>query len=129
MSKHKSKITKGPAQVVITGEPVYVKELFTLTDSTTGDSTPAARVIRAKVGTEGLVYINDQFPVEELETRLDYTKRQMEYEQAVDKLRYENEQERYSLNDAQLTALKKSAAQAIESKTAGKPIMLEGMDA
>lgn len=122
MSKSKYKVVKGaPAFVVITGEPVYVKELTAT--SPHGDPEEGAKVVRAVVTSEGIVYRHEYFPLEELETRFEQAKRHVEFEEFAEGLRRDAENRMYSLSPNQLKAVK--AAQAKNPST----LIIEGTDA
>lgn len=100
MSKSKFKLTKGLAQHIVTGEPLFITSID-------GDQ---ATTCRAKMAQSGLEYITETFPCDQLETRYNAAQRVIEFEMFLDELRAEASEKRYSLDKLQLGALKQMAA-------------------
>lgn len=96
MSKSKYKVTKGLAQVITTGEPVFVKGFGQRTDLF-GDNETVATVIRPVVTQNGIEHKREEIPLEELETRHEQFKRNLEFDSFARGLQEEAEAKRYAL--------------------------------
>jgi hypothetical protein len=108
MSKSKYTVIAGLASVKTTGEPVFVKG-FELRSNLFGDGQErVAIVIRPVVTQNGIDYRKEEIPVEELETRHEQVKRNIEFEQFVQTLRQESEAKRYALPTELREALEKN---------------------
>ena len=81
MSKSKFKVQPGLAFVITTGEPVYV---LNITDG-------KADVVRPVTGEAGTRHEYEAFPLDQLETRHEQIKRNMEYAEYAEALRSEME--------------------------------------
>jgi hypothetical protein len=92
MSKSKYKITAGLHYVITTGEPVFVKAV--------GDGAAICR--RPVVGQDGLRYVEESFPVEELETKYEQVRRNIDVDLMNMELRQEAEERLYKLQEADL---------------------------
>lgn len=87
MSKSKLKVQKGLAHVITTGEPVFVKG-FGANTNLFGETEPIAYIIRPVLTqTNGIEYRKEEIPLEELETRYEQAKRNVEFEQSIAALR------------------------------------------
>ena len=111
MSRSKFKVGKGLAQVITTGEPVFVKEL----------DNEAATVVRAIVTPEGIVHREELFPVEQLETRFENAKRGVELEAYIMGLRREAEQKQFAMPDKM-----KAVLEQYKQNKNGKQLIVEG---
>jgi hypothetical protein len=97
------------AQVISTGEPVFVKDL----------DEESATVIRAIVTqNDGIVYREELFPIEQLETRFENAKRGVELEAYVVKLRRDAQEREFNLSGQ----MKK----ALEAHQANNKLIVEG---
>jgi hypothetical protein len=101
LSKSKYKVTKGLAQVITTGEPVFV----------TSTDEQSAGVVRPVVTQNGVEYREETFPLEQLETRFEAAKRSVEFDGFLQDLREEAQNKRYSLSAGMKAALKANAPQ------------------
>lgn len=108
MSDSKYKVTKGLAQISITGEPVWVKSI--------GEDT--AEVIRPIAGQNGIVYSDETLPLEILETRYKGAKRVIEFEDFVQTLRQEAEAKRYQLSPVTTSQLQNALEKVKQSQPA-----------
>ena len=112
MAKSKFKLGKGLAQIVITQEPVFIRSFTSRFNPLTDETEEAALVTRGVVTDNGIIYRQETFPIDELETIHEYAKRRVAFEQFVRELQFKSEEEAYSMNNAQLAAVKKVVAQA-----------------
>ena len=111
MSKPKFKVTKGLAFVITTGEPVYVTGLE-------GDLATVTRGVGGE--NQGPTYIEETFPVEQLETRHEQIKRNMEYAEYAEELKIGMDRRLYQFaaeEDKKPQAKVPSLAQLIPMKT------------
>ena len=109
MSRSKFRVAKGLAQVISTGEPVFVKDI----------DAESATVVRAIVTqNDGIVYREELFPIEQLETRFENAKRAVELEAYVVKLRRDAQEKEFNL-PAQMK-------RALEQNANGNQILIEG---
>ena len=114
MAESKTKVTKGLAYHVVTGEPVYVQTI-----ETDLAGTDVATVTRGIIKQDGLFYQAEKFPLHELETAYTRSKReanrQVDIENIVMDLREKSDAKRYSLN--------KEQEQALEAAIGGKGVL------
>ena len=104
MAKSKFKVTEGLAQLITTGEPVFVLG-FSERRNQFEEVEKTAIVIRPVVTQNGIEHREETIPLDQLETRFEQAKRTIEFEamktvefeQAVQKLREEAENKRYAL--------------------------------
>jgi hypothetical protein len=112
MSKAKYTVKKGLAQIITTGEPVFVKGFttkeFPLTQATS-ETREYAIVTRPVVTQNGIEYREEEFPLDQLETRFEQAKRTVEFESFVQDLREEATNKRYVLSADSKAALKANA--------------------
>jgi hypothetical protein len=100
LAESKYKISKGLAHLVITGEPVFVNDIYTM-----ADGGEYANVVRPVVTQNGIEHRTETFPTAQLETRHKQAKRNIEYEQFIQSLREEAENKRYALTRGMKEAL------------------------
>lgn len=103
LSKSRFKLTVGPAQVVTTGEPVFVKSF---------SEDNYANVVRPVPTSNGIEYRPARFPVEELETVFSAAKRKQELDDYLFELHQEAENKRYALPPEKARQLKLAFPQA-----------------
>lgn len=112
MSKAKYTVKKGLAQIITTGEPVFVKgfttKAFPLTEATV-EIREYAIITRPVVTQNGIEYREEEFPLEQLETRFEQAKRTVEFESFVQNLREDAANKRYVLSADSKAALKANA--------------------
>ena len=89
MSKPKFKVSKGLAFVITTGEPVYVQSIE-------GNNALITRPITTD---EGIVHQEETFSLEQLETRHEQIKRNLEYSEYAEELKMEIEEKLYNLSN------------------------------
>jgi hypothetical protein len=92
MSKSKYKITAGLHYVITTGEPVFVRAV----------EDGSATVRRPVVGADGLRYDTEKFPVDELETKYEQVRRNIDVNVMNMELQQEAEERMYKLQEADL---------------------------
>ena len=109
MAKSKFKVTKGLANAITTGEPVFVKRFYT--DIDTGEEY--ALIVRPVVTQNGIEHREEAIPTEQLETRYEQAKRALEFEQFVQAIREEAEQKRYALPTGIKKMLEKNGQQVL----------------
>ena len=100
MARSKFKLPRnGIAQVIATGEPVFVKDY----------GTELATVTRAIVTqNDGIIYRDELFPVNQLETRYAQAKRNVELEEYVVGLRKQAEARMFALPKQMRLALEQA---------------------
>jgi hypothetical protein len=79
LSKPKFKVQNGLAFVITTGEPVYVINI----------DNGKADVVRPVTGDHGTSHVYEAFPLDQLETRHEQIKRNMEYAEYAEGLKIE----------------------------------------
>ena len=100
LTRSKFKVTEGLAQLITTGEPVYVRgfaDAVLNPESESPETIKVAIVSRPVVTQNGIIHQEEEIPLVELETRFEQVKRNIEFEQYVQTLREEAEAKRYSL--------------------------------
>lgn len=103
MSRSKFKVTHGLAQVVTTAEPVFVNAV----------EDGVASITRPVVTPDGIVHLEEKFPLEQLETRYEEAKRKIELEEYVVSLRKEAEARVFALPEAMKSALEAAKAKRL----------------
>jgi hypothetical protein len=89
MSRSYYKVTKGLAQVITTGEPVFIKEI----------NNDFATVVRAIITqNDGIIHREELFPLDQLETRFSMAKRNVEFEEFVGELRKDAANRQFSMS-------------------------------
>jgi hypothetical protein len=123
MSRSFYKVTKGLAQVITTGEPVFVKEI----------NNDYATVVRAIITqNDGIIHREELFPIDQLETRFAMAKRNVDFEQFVNELRQEAAGKQFSMSKQLELALgniqKQNVDQPVPSyrNNNGTPVIVEG---
>ena len=109
MSKAKYTVKKGLAQIITTGEPVFVKGFTTRENLPFTEREDYAVIVRPVVTQNGIEYHEEEFPLEQLETRFEQAKRTVEFESFVQDLREDAANKRYVLSADSKAALKANA--------------------
>ena len=109
MSKAKYTVKKGLAQIITTGEPVFVKGFTTRENLPFTEREDYAVIVRPVVTQNGIEYRGEEFPLEQLETRFEQAKRTVEFESFVQDLREDAANKRYVLSADSKAALKANA--------------------
>jgi len=99
LSRSKFKVTKGPAFFIAPGEPVFVKEV-------NGDTASVVRLVLTQNSSE---YIDETYPVDQLETRYEQAKRAIEFEEFLQELREDAQKKRFALPAQMKLALENNA--------------------
>ena len=109
MSKAIYTVKKGLAQIITTGEPVFVKGFTTRENPPFTEREDYAVIVRPVVTQNGIEYREEEFPLEQLETRFEQAKRTVEFESFVQDLREDAANKRYVLSADSKAALKANA--------------------
>jgi hypothetical protein len=113
LSISRYKVIPGLAQLIITGEPVFIKEIYEAVEG-----KPCAKVVRAVVTQNGIVHQDEVYPVAQLETRYSAAKRNLELRSFLEHLQEKEANKQYELSKAEQAALKANVSHASPEQNA-----------